>query len=108
MGGSNSILLQQYCKVLYYFGIAASQSIAINIAKSQSIAILIAKIITKYESIAKSVVWIIVKYESISKSIAKYESIAKGVAKFRAAEFFLSCAILSWISIGNNYFILCI
>ena len=42
-GGSSSIVLQYYCKVLQYFGIATSQSIAISIAKSPSIAILIAK-----------------------------------------------------------------
>ena len=48
-GGSNSIVLQYYCKVLQYFGIATSQSFAISIAKSQSIAILIAK----FSSIAK-------------------------------------------------------
>ena len=50
-GGSNSIVLQYYCKVLQYFGIAISQSIAISIAKFQSIAILIAK----FSSIAKSI-----------------------------------------------------
>ena len=50
-GGSNSIVLQYYCKVLQYFGIATLQSIAISIAKSQSIAILIAK----FKSIAKSI-----------------------------------------------------
>ena len=50
-GGSNSIVLQYYWKVLQYFSIATSQSIAISIAKSQSIAILIAK----FSSIAKSI-----------------------------------------------------
>ena len=48
-GGSNSIVLQYYCKVLQYFGIATSQSIA----KSQSIAILIAKFSSIVKSIAK-------------------------------------------------------
>ena len=52
-GGSNSILLQYYCKVLQYFGIAISQSIAISIAKSQSIAILNAKFASIAKSIAK-------------------------------------------------------
>ena len=65
-GGSNSIVLQYYCKVLQYFGIATSQSIAISIAKYQSIAILIAT------------------FSIIVKSIAN--SIAKSIAKFRVAE----------------------
>ena len=61
-GGSNSIVMQQYCKVLQYFGIAKYQSIAIRIEKSQSIAILIGKNFKyckkycKNESIAKSIV----------------------------------------------------
>ena len=50
-GGSNSIVLQYYCKVLQYFSIATSQNNSISIAKSQSIAILIAK----FSSIAKSI-----------------------------------------------------
>ena len=62
-GGSNSIVLQYYCKVFQYFGIATSQSIAISIAKSQSIAILI----TKFSSITNS----IENFSSIAKSIAK-------------------------------------
>ena len=33
-GGSNSIVLQYYCKVLQYFGIATSQNNSISIAKS--------------------------------------------------------------------------
>ena len=61
--GSNSIILQYYCKVLQYFGIATSQSIVISIAKSQSIAILIAN------------------FSSIAKSIAKFPSIAKSIVK---------------------------
>ena len=52
-GGSNSIVLQYYCKVLQYFGIATSQSIAISITKSQSIAILIANFLSIAKSIAK-------------------------------------------------------
>ena len=48
---SNSIVLQYYCKVLQYFGIATSQSSATSIAKSQSIA----KIIENFLSIAKSI-----------------------------------------------------
>ena len=52
-GGSNSIVLQYYCKVLQYFGIATSQNNSISIAKSQSIAILIAKFSSIIKSIAK-------------------------------------------------------
>ena len=73
-GGSNSILLQYYCKVLQYFGVVTSQSIAISIEKSQSIAISIAKC----SSIVKS----IAKYKSIAKSIEKFKSIPN----FRLAE----------------------
>ena len=43
--GSSSIVLQYYCKVLQYFGIATSQSIAISIAM----------VIAKFSSIAKSI-----------------------------------------------------
>ena len=50
-GGSNSIVLQYYRKVLQYFGISTSQNNSISIAKSQSIAILIAT----FSSIAKSI-----------------------------------------------------
>ena len=71
-GGPNSIVLQYYCKVLQYFGIAISQSIAISIAKSQNIA----------KSIAKC--------SSITKSIAKFSSIAKSIAK-SIAIFFKYC-----------------
>ena len=62
-GGSNSIVLQYYCKVFQYFDIAISQSITISIAKFQSITIFIAK----FSSIVKS----------IAKRIAKFKSIAK-------------------------------
>ena len=53
--GSNSIVLQYYCKVLQYFGIATSQNNSISIAKSQSIAILIAKFSSVAKNIAKSI-----------------------------------------------------
>ena len=62
-GGSNSLVLHNYCKVLQCFGIATSQSIAISTTKSQSITILIAN------------------FSSISKSIAKFSNIAKSIAK---------------------------
>ena len=52
-GGSNSIVLQYYSKVLQYFGIVTSQSIAISIARSQSIAILIAKFLSIVKNVAK-------------------------------------------------------
>ena len=52
-GGSNSIELQYYCKVLQYFGIATSQNNSISIEKSQSITILIAKFLSIAKSIAK-------------------------------------------------------
>ena len=70
--GSNSIVLQYYCKVLQ-FGIATSQSIAISTAKSQSIAILIAN----FSSIAK----VITKFSSIAKSIANFFKYCKKYCK---------------------------
>ena len=68
-GGSNSLVLHNYCKVLQCFGIATSQSIAISTTKSQSITILIAKFSS------------IVKYESIAKSIAKQFKYCKKYCK---------------------------
>ena len=38
------------------------------------------------------------------KKYCKFQSIAKSIAKCRVAEICLSCAILYWILIGNNYF----
>ena len=52
---ANSIVLWYYYKVLQYFGITTSQSIAISITKSQSIAILIAKFSSVAKNIAKSI-----------------------------------------------------
>ena len=75
-GGSNSIVLQYYCKVFQYFGIATSQSIAISIAKSQIIPILIAK----FSSIAKSIAIFFKyckKYCKIWKYCKKYCKIQK-------------------------------
>ena len=51
--------IAKYCKILQYFGIVTSQSIAISIARSQSIVILIAK------------------FPSIVKNVAKLSSIKK-------------------------------
>ena len=115
-GGSNSIVLQYYCKVLQYFGFATPQIIAISITKSQSIAILIAnfssiaKSIAKLSSIAKSIAnffkyckkyWkkssiakSIEKYEYIAKRIAKFKSVAKIISKFRVVEKNISAMVL--------------
>ena len=87
-GGSNSIVLQYYCKVLQNFGIATSQNNSISIAKSQNIAILIAKFSSIVKSIAKSIAKIF-KYckkyckifQVLQKVLQKKSSIVKSIAK---------------------------
>ena len=82
------IALQYYCKVLQYFGITTSQSIAINIAKSQSIAILIAKI----SSIAK----VFQFFSSIAKVFQIFSSIVKSIAKSIAKKLWYSLLNFDW------------
>ena len=84
-GGSNSIVLQYYCKVLQYFGIVTSQSIVISIAKSQIIAILI----VNFSSIAKSIANIFKYWQKyckhcqvLQKVLQTFSSIAKSIAIF--------------------------
>ena len=75
---SNSIVLQYYCKVLQYFGIATSQSSATSIAKSQSIATSVAKsrkYCNKYFKSSKVLQYLLKILRSVAISIAKLQSI---------------------------------
>ena len=78
--GSNSIVLQQYCKVLQYFGIAKSQSNVISIANSQIIAINFAKFskyCKNYCKYMKILQKILQCFQNIAKIIAKSQKNCK-------------------------------
>ena len=72
-GGSNSIVLQYYCKVLQYFGIATSQSIAISLQNLKVLQYLLQnfQVLQKLLQIFKVLQKVLQKFSSIAKSIAR-------------------------------------